>query len=265
MVLPEDPEELRALFLRRARERDSAPEDTRDSGEPKTVPTKPSRGQGTKASQKPKPYRVIRLTVEEAKAIDEGRLTVEEVKALNVERDDDNPKVQRTTEAEAQGTRNTRCQTATGDTRGAEGQPSPRQESKSGTSSKWVHKTGPDETPSGAGEGSETRRVHHEDQTRPQQESSPNRSTGRVHETGLDGTPVGTGEVSGTGRVRGEDQTSPRQEIISDMRTGRVHETGPDKTLTGAGEVRESGRVHGEDQTSSRQGSSSGTSRDRST
>ena len=178
-ALPDDPEELRNLFLRRAQERDRAgtrddklsmmrtsaktPKGTRDNVEPEEKPTKPNRGpgpqdnnphethgegmapkedRGTKeprntptkqAREKPKPYRVIYLTVEETRAIDEKRLTVEEVKALNVKRDDDIPEVQTSTEAKSHGARGTRCQTGTGATRGTEDQTSPRQESSSST------------------------------------------------------------------------------------------------------------------------------------
>ena len=106
MALPEDPEELRALLLRRMRERDrvynnphetpvkdTAPEADRAAKEPQSNPNKQAR-------RKPKPYRVIYLTGEETRAINEGRLTVEDVKALNADRDDDIPKALTTTKAE---------------------------------------------------------------------------------------------------------------------------------------------------------------------
>ena len=82
---PDDPEELRSFFSRRAQERDRAgraedssrkaegaaktPKETRDSAEPKVKPTKPDRGPGAKAKKKPKPYKVIYLTLEESRAL----------------------------------------------------------------------------------------------------------------------------------------------------------------------------------------------------
>ena len=54
----------------------------------------PQRNPSKRTSTKPKPYkpyRVIRLTGEEARAISEGKLTVEAVKTVNPDRDDDIP------------------------------------------------------------------------------------------------------------------------------------------------------------------------------
>ena len=82
---PDDPEELRNFFLRRAQERDRAgvrddnsrrmraatktPKETRDNIEPEETPTKPNRGPGAKAKKKPKPYTIRYLTLEEARAL----------------------------------------------------------------------------------------------------------------------------------------------------------------------------------------------------
>ena len=93
---------------------------------------------------------MIYLTGEEARAIEEKRLTVEEVKALNENRDDDIPKGQTTTKAEAHGAGSTRCQTEAGPTKDAEDQTSLPQKSSSGTSTGRVHETGPDKFPAEA-------------------------------------------------------------------------------------------------------------------
>ena len=213
VTIPEDPEELRALLRERMRERDKkninphespskdkAPKEGQGTKEPRKMPTK-------QAGQKTKPYRLIFLTGEEARAIDEGRLTMEEVKAHNVMRDDDIPKVQITTKARSQ-------------------------ETSSGTSSGWVHETGPYETPAEAGEIWEMRRVHRQDQSKPRHESRPSRSMGRVHEIGPDETPAEAGEHSESGRVHGEDQSNTRQQSSTDTSSARVHNTGPNETPT---------------------------------
>ena len=119
VTIPEDPEELRALFLRRMRERDkvhnnpqgptkrdTASEEGRDTKEPRRTPAK-------RPGQRPKLYRLIYLTGEEARAIKEKRVTVEEVKSLNENRDDDIPKSQTTIKAEAQRAIDTWGQTET--------------------------------------------------------------------------------------------------------------------------------------------------------
>ena len=309
-ALPDDPEELRDLFLRRAQERDRAgtgngklntgralakmPEGTRDNEEPEKKPTKPNRGPGpktynpqethgrgttpkedrgtevprntpTKQSRiKPKPYRVIYLTVEEARAIKEGRLMEEEVRAHDMNRDDDIPKVQTSTESSSHGARGTGCHTGTGATRGTEDQSSTRQESSPGTDSERVYETGPDGTPAEAGEisrdGSTSRTRHApdksqmastrqptgtratrgtEDRTSTRQE--PNTGTGsrQDYETGLDETLVGTGGIRESRRSHCGDQSRPRQKSSSSGSTERVHETGPDETPAGAGKASE--------------------------
>ena len=170
VTVPEDPEEIRALFRRRMRERDklynnpqgspkgdTAPEEGRDTKEPRRTPAK-------RPGQRPKPYRLIYLTGEEARAIEERRLTVEEIKALNEDRDDVIPKVQTTSKVETQGATVTRSPTGNGPTRDAVDQTSLPQKSSSSTSSERVHETGPDVTPARAREDSETGRVHAKDQ-----------------------------------------------------------------------------------------------------
>ena len=132
-ALPDDPVALKNLFLRRAQERDGAAsaeqstykarpttktpkcKDVRDTGESETASAKPGRRQGAQARVKPKPYRVIRLTVEEAKAISENRLTMESIKALDEERDDGIPEIQTDTDAKPHEARGASGAEATGD------------------------------------------------------------------------------------------------------------------------------------------------------
>ena len=82
--LPEDPEELRRFFIERARERDMAnnnwdslskttgitksPKEARNNGEPGRAPTRPDRGPRTTTKNKPKPYTIRYLTMEEVMA-----------------------------------------------------------------------------------------------------------------------------------------------------------------------------------------------------
>ena len=119
-ALMDDPQELKNYFLGRAQDRDRAAraDDTtakgntvsktsKDTREPKTAPPKSSRRRGTKAGDKPRPYRLIYLTEEESSALKEERLTVEELKSRDEDRDDDIPEVQTTTKTKPRGANRT--------------------------------------------------------------------------------------------------------------------------------------------------------------
>ena len=221
MVLPEDPEELRALLHRRVLERarryddphrtpkeDTTPETNQAAKEPQRNPIKQTK-------RKPKPYRVIRLTGEESRAINEGRLTVEDIKSLEPDRDDDIPKAQMTTKAKS------------------------HQGTSPDANTGQVHGRGPDETPAGAGNVRKSDRVHEEDQTGHRQETGTTRDAGRVHETGPSEIRPEAGEDGEAGGVHEEDQTSRRQETCADVSTGRIHDTGPNEAHTGPEDVYE--------------------------
>ena len=277
MTIPEDPEELRALFLRRMRERDmiynnpqephkgdTTPMEGRDTKEHRKTPTKRTR-------QQPKPYRLIYLKGEETRAIEERRLTVEEVKSLNVDRDDDIPKTQATTKAKAQGANSTSGQTGTVPARDSEVQTSPRQGSRADTSTGRTSEKGPDETPAEAGEVRETGRVHDEGRPSSRQETSSDMRTGQVQERGPDETPAGAGEVRDTDTSRDgstkrtrRDSGRSRGSQRHRYEQGRVHEEDQTKPSGSRRYQRRDGSRR-KDQTSPRQKPRPGTTRDGST
>ena len=267
MIMPEDPEELRALLMERMRERDrkhnnphvapsedTARKEDRGTKEPRKTSTKQTR-------QKAKPYRLIYLTGEEVRAIKENSLTVEDIKTLNVDRDDDIPKVQTTIKAKTQGASATSCQTGDGPDKDNMDQTGPQQEPNADPSTGRAHERGPDETPAGAGEGRKTGRAHGEGQTGPRHEISADMRPGRVQATGPDETPAGAGEDRESGRAQGKDQTSARHEASTDRSSRRVHEKGPDRTPARVEKVGKTdvSRDGSTDQTSHRQRSDAGT------
>ena len=163
LTLPDDPEEIRALFRRRMRERDkvhnphvtpdedTSPKEDRAAKVPQSTPSKLAR-------RNTKPYRVIYLTEEEVRAMDEGRLTAEEIKYRDTRRDDDIPKAQRSAK------------------------PRSRQETGHEANTGQVHARGPDKAPTGTGDTGETEEDH-EKSARVHRENS---ETGRVHVTDRD-------------------------------------------------------------------------------
>ena len=135
--LPDDPEEIRALFWKRMRERDKAhnphmtsdedttPKEDRTDRKPQSIPS-------MQAKRQNKPYRVIHLTEEEARAMKEGKLTVEEVKVRDPLRDDDIPRARKMAK------------------------PRSRQETGHEAHVSQAHMRGPNETPTGAGKVAST-------------------------------------------------------------------------------------------------------------
>ena len=215
-TLPEDPEELRALFQRRAQERDKRRYVPHETPEEDTTPEVVSPNTRNKQPRrKTKPFRVIRLTVEESRAIDEGRLSVEELKDRDANRDDGITVAQRTAEPRS------RSQTKTGpDTRTGR-----------------VHETGPEETPAGAGIGRETAQGQGVGQAGHQQ-------VGQAQEEGQRSP---QSEESGQASDMG--QTSPRPKTGPDARTAQVHKAGPEESPAETGTDRESDQVQEEDRT----------------
>ena len=237
IAIPDDPEEIRALFQRRMRERDKVhnphktpdkdmlPEENRATEVPRSVPNK-------QATRKFKPYRVILLTKEETRAIDEGRLTTDEIKNRDTSRDDGIPKPQRIAE------------------------PKPRQATCAEASSEQVHRAEPDQTSTRAGENRETDRIHTSPcvNTGRDQETGlgdaqaraggDKTSTGKVHETGPDVGPARAGEVGETERVHEKGQASPRHDTSTELSSEQVHRPGPDRKSKRAGEDNKTDRAH---------------------
>ena len=235
IALPDDPEEIRALFTRRMRERDRvhnphvtpekdrAPATERDGKQMQDAYNK-------QAVRKHRSYRLIYLTGEEAKAIKEGSLTCEDVRRNNPDRDDDIPKDRNVTmtkpqqeaSPEASACRNSGRgpdQTSTGT---GEDNKSGRRHNSADTSTGRVHGTRPDVTPARTGKNKEEGRVQEKDQGRSRLE--------RAYESGPDATPERAGEDGETARVHEKAQTSSRQETSPNTSTGQVHGTRPDAT-----------------------------------
>ena len=231
IVLPDDPVELRALLHRRCLERarrlgdphgtpkgNATPETDRPTKEPQRNPSK-----RTSTKPKPyKPYRVIRLTGEEARAISEGKLTVEAVKTANPDRDDDIPERR----AHDRGPDKTPSEKGEAREMGQAndiGRTSPLPKTGPDTRTGQVQETGPEKIPAGAGRDRETSQAQEEGRARHRQE-------GQGHDEGR----------------TSKDRTGPQHEIDPDTRSGRVHDIGPEETPSGADIDRDADQVQDE-------------------